>query len=51
MQCIMSLETGEPLPNGEIGEIAVKGPQVMKGYWNSPEETEQVLTGWLALYR
>lgn len=45
---IFSLETGEPLPLGEIGEICVKGPQIMKGYWNRPEETNSVLKdGWL----
>lgn len=45
---IFSLETGEKLPPGEIGELAVKGPQVMKGYWNRPEETAETLRdGWL----
>ncbi|MGQ0798374.1 MAG: long-chain-fatty-acid--CoA ligase, partial [Methanobacteriota archaeon] len=36
------------LPQGDVGELAVRGPQVMKGYWNRPEESEQVLRdGWL----
>jgi long-chain acyl-CoA synthetase len=36
------------MPQGEIGEICIKGPQVMRGYWNKPEETDQVLKdGWL----
>jgi long-chain acyl-CoA synthetase len=40
-------DTGRPLPLGETGEIAAKGPQVMKGYWKKPEETAQVLAdGW-----
>jgi long-chain acyl-CoA synthetase len=43
------LRSGESeiLPPGEMGEIAIKGPQVMKGYWNRPEETAMTFTdGW-----
>lgn len=43
------LRTGdtEELPVGEVGEIAVKGPQVMKGYWNRPEDTAATFVdGW-----
>jgi long-chain acyl-CoA synthetase len=45
---IISLETGEEAKVNEIGELIVRGPQVMKGYWNQPFETEAVLRdGWL----
>ncbi len=46
---IVDLETGtKELPPGEAGELVIKGPQVMKGYWNRPEETAQTLrNGWL----
>ncbi|MEO1454220.1 MAG: AMP-binding protein [Pseudomonadota bacterium] len=38
---------GRPVPLGEAGEIAAKGPQVMAGYWNKPDETEKVMkNGW-----
>jgi long-chain acyl-CoA synthetase len=46
---IVDIEDGKtPLRAGEVGELAVKGPQVMKGYWRRGEETESVLRdGWL----
>ena len=42
-------EDGKPQAMGQPGELMVKGPQVMKGYWNRPQETRDVLTddGWL----
>jgi long-chain acyl-CoA synthetase len=46
---VMDLESGtRELPVGEHGELVVKGPQVMKGYWNMEEETAETLRdGWL----
>jgi long-chain acyl-CoA synthetase len=42
-------DAGAEVPLGEVGEVCVRGPQVMKGYWNHPEETARVFTadGWL----
>ena len=48
-ECVIENDEGERLPFGETGELCIRGPQVMKGYWNRPEETAKVLTaeGWL----
>ncbi len=48
-ECGIMDETGQLLPQGESGELVVRGPQVMKGYWQRPEETANVMTadGWL----
>jgi long-chain acyl-CoA synthetase len=37
-------DDGKPVPLGDAGEIAIRGPQVMAGYWNRPDETAKVMT-------
>lgn len=46
--CVMG-EDGVPRPSGEPGELCVRGPQVMQGYWQRPDETAKVMDaqGWL----
>ncbi|KGK80338.1 acyl-CoA synthase [Thalassobacter stenotrophicus] len=45
MKCVD--EAGDEVPQGSAGELAAKGPQIMKGYWQNPEETANVLRdGW-----
>jgi malonyl-CoA/methylmalonyl-CoA synthetase len=41
--------TGEPLPDGEVGEVQIRGPHVFKGYWQMPQKTEDAFAagGWL----
>lgn len=48
-QCKIVDNDGNEVPIGECGELCIKGPQVMKGYWNKPEETAEVIDsdGWL----
>jgi long-chain acyl-CoA synthetase len=47
--CAILGEDGSWLPANEVGELCIRGPQVMKGYWQRPEETAKVLgeDGWL----
>src|SRR6185436_11432189 len=46
---IVDMETGDrDLPVGEEGELLIRGPQMMKGYWNKPDETSDTIRdGWL----
>ena len=45
---IVAPSTGEPVPVGEVGEIIMRGPQVMRGYWREPQATAAaVRDGWL----
>lgn len=45
---IFDSKTGEKLPPAEVGEIMVKGPNIMRGYWNRPEETAAIFfDGWM----
>ena len=48
-ECGVMNDEGDLLPQGEAGELVVRGPQVMKGYWQRPEATAEVITedGWL----
>ena len=47
--CVLKDEEGNIVGKDEVGELCVKGPQVMAGYWQRPEETAQVIDsdGWL----
>jgi long-chain acyl-CoA synthetase len=46
---VLNLETNQPAKVGESGELLIRGPQIMKGYWNKPEATQATISaeGWL----
>ena len=52
MKKIVSTEDGvTEMPFNEPGELIIKGPQVMKGYWNRPDENAKNTGRWVAAYR
>ncbi|UVE18655.1 long-chain-fatty-acid--CoA ligase [Pseudomonas sp. LS44] len=49
LQLKIADEQGQELPRGGVGEILIKGPSLMQGYWNKPEETaKSVQNGWFS---
>ena len=46
---IVDMSTGDEMPTGEIGELLIRGPQVMQGYWKNPDATAETILddGWL----
>jgi acyl-CoA synthetase (AMP-forming)/AMP-acid ligase II len=49
MEKVVSLEDDRELGPNEVGELHMAGPQIMRGYWNRPEETAETITedGWI----
>ncbi len=47
-EAMIAGDDGQPMPVGEVGEVWMRGPQIMVGYWNKPEQTAEALVdGWM----
>ena len=47
-EAMIAGDDGRPMPVGEVGEVWMRGPQIMAGYWNKPEQTAEALSdGWM----
>jgi long-chain acyl-CoA synthetase len=47
VEVMIADDSGKELPTGEVGELVTRGPNIMKGYWHKPEQTEEVFrNGW-----